>query len=57
LTERPRRREPLPLENSNLLAHHLPHAQLRIYSDAGHGFLGQYPKEFADHVNAFLEGA
>jgi pimeloyl-ACP methyl ester carboxylesterase len=43
-------------ENSNLLAHHLPNAQLRIYSDAGHGFLDQYPKEFADDVNAFLSG-
>jgi len=43
-------------ENSHLLAHHLPNAQLRIYPDAGHGFLDQYPKEFADHVNAFLNG-
>ena len=41
-------------ENSRLLAHHLPNAQLRIYPDAGHGFLDQYPQEFADHVNAFL---
>jgi pimeloyl-ACP methyl ester carboxylesterase len=44
-------------ENSHLLAHHLPNAQLRIYPDAGHGFLDQYPTEFADHVNAFLNGA
>jgi hypothetical protein len=44
-------------ENSHLLAHHLRNAQLRIYSDGGHGFLDQYPKEFADHVNAFLDGA
>jgi pimeloyl-ACP methyl ester carboxylesterase len=43
-------------ENSHLLAHHLPNAQLRIYPDAGHGFLDQYPKEFADHANAFLNG-
>jgi len=43
-------------ENSHLLARHLPRAQLRIYPDAGHGFLDQYPKEFADHVNAFLNG-
>jgi pimeloyl-ACP methyl ester carboxylesterase len=28
-------------ENSHLLAHHLPNAQLRIYPDAGHGFLDQ----------------
>jgi pimeloyl-ACP methyl ester carboxylesterase len=43
-------------DNSQLLANHLPNAQLRIYPDAGHGFLDQYPKEFADHVNAFLNG-
>jgi pimeloyl-ACP methyl ester carboxylesterase len=43
-------------ENSYLLAHHLPNAQLRIYPDAGHGFLDQYPEQFADHVNAFLGG-
>jgi pimeloyl-ACP methyl ester carboxylesterase len=44
-------------ENSYLLAHHLPNAQLRIYPDSGHGFLDQYPELFADHVNAFLKGA
>jgi pimeloyl-ACP methyl ester carboxylesterase len=43
-------------ENSYLLAHHLPNAQLRIYPDSGHGFLDQYPMLFADHVNAFLNG-
>jgi pimeloyl-ACP methyl ester carboxylesterase len=43
-------------ENSYLLAHHLPNAQLRIEPDAGHGFLDQYPEQFADHVNAFLGG-
>ena len=43
-------------ENSRLLARHLPHAQLRIYPDAGHGFLDQYPEQFADHVRAFLNG-
>jgi pimeloyl-ACP methyl ester carboxylesterase len=43
-------------DNSRLLAHHLPNAQLRIYPDAGHGFLDQYPGQFADHVNAFLNG-
>jgi pimeloyl-ACP methyl ester carboxylesterase len=41
-------------DNSRLLAQHLPNAQLRIYFDAGHGFLGQYPEQFADHVDAFL---
>jgi pimeloyl-ACP methyl ester carboxylesterase len=43
-------------ENSHLLAHHLPNAQLRIYADAGHGFLNQYPEQFGDHVRAFLNG-
>src|SRR3954462_10547273 len=41
--------------NSHLLAEHLPNAQLRIYPDAGHGFLDQYPEQFADEVRAFLE--
>ena len=44
-------------ENSRLLARHLPNAQLRIYPDAGHGFLDQHPEEFADDVNAFLNGS
>ncbi len=43
-------------ENSRLLADRLPNAHLRIYPDANHGFLNQYPELFADHVNAFLEG-
>src|SRR3954465_3275776 len=42
-------------KNSHLLAEHLPNAQLRIYPDAGHGFLNQYPEQFADEVRAFLE--
>lgn len=43
-------------ENSRLLAHRLPNAQLRIYPDSGHGFLDQYPEQFADHIRAFLNG-
>ena len=43
-------------ENSHLLAQALPNAQLRIYPDSGHGFLDQYPEQFADHVRAFLNG-
>ncbi len=43
-------------ENSSLLAHQLPNAQLRMYPDSGHGFLDQYPERFADHVRAFLNG-
>jgi pimeloyl-ACP methyl ester carboxylesterase len=44
-------------QNSHLLADHLPNSQLRIYPDSGHGFLDQYPEQFADHVRAFLNGA
>jgi pimeloyl-ACP methyl ester carboxylesterase len=42
-------------QNSHLLAERLPDAELRIYPDANHGFLNQYPELFADGVNAFLE--
>jgi pimeloyl-ACP methyl ester carboxylesterase len=41
-------------KNSQLLADRLPNAHLRIYPDANHGFLSQYPELFADHVNTFL---
>jgi pimeloyl-ACP methyl ester carboxylesterase len=41
--------------NTHLLAERLPNAQLRIYPDAGHGFLNQYPEQFADDVHALLD--
>lgn len=41
-------------ENSELLADRLPNSHLRIYPDANHGFLSQYPELFGDHVRAFL---
>lgn len=44
----------VPTVNSYLLAGHLPHATLTIYPDANHGFLFQYPREFAAEVNTFL---
>ena len=44
----------IPTVNSYLLAGHIPHAQLSIYPDANHGFLFQYPHEFAAEVNTFL---
>jgi pimeloyl-ACP methyl ester carboxylesterase len=44
----------IPTENSRLLAERLPNARLRIYPDAGHGFLFQYPVEFAGEIEAFL---
>jgi pimeloyl-ACP methyl ester carboxylesterase len=43
--------------NSQLLADRLPNAHLRIYPDANHGFLSQYPELFADHVTTFLNAA
>jgi pimeloyl-ACP methyl ester carboxylesterase len=44
----------VPTVNSYLLAGHLPNARLSIYPEAAHGFLFQYPHEFAAEVNAFL---
>ncbi|GIP47910.1 alpha/beta hydrolase [Paenibacillus sp. J53TS2] len=44
----------VPTVNSYLLAGHIPNAELMIYPDANHGFLFQYPHEFAEKVNAFL---
>ncbi len=39
---------------SYLLAGLLPHARVKIYPDAAHGFLFQHHSEFAADVNAFL---
>ncbi|MFK3979107.1 alpha/beta fold hydrolase [Micromonospora sp. NPDC050397] len=47
----------VPTPNSYLLAGHLPDAELVIYPDANHGFLFQYPQEFAGEVNRFLTRA
>jgi pimeloyl-ACP methyl ester carboxylesterase len=44
----------VPTVNTHLLADRLPNAQLKVYPDAGHGFLFQYPAEFAAEVDAFL---
>lgn len=41
----------IPTPNTYLLAGHLPSAELVIYPDANHGFLFQYPHEFAERVN------
>jgi pimeloyl-ACP methyl ester carboxylesterase len=41
-------------KNSRLLAEQLPNAELRIYPDANHGFLDQYPELFADDIAEFL---
>jgi pimeloyl-ACP methyl ester carboxylesterase len=44
----------IPTKLSYLLAGLIPDAQIRIYPDAAHGFLFQYPAEVAAEVNAFL---
>ena len=44
----------VPTPNTRLLAEHLPNARLSIYPGANHGFLFQYPAEFAAEVNGFL---
>ena len=44
----------IPTINSQLLADHLPNARLRVYPDAAHGFLFQYPVRFGGLVNEFL---
>jgi pimeloyl-ACP methyl ester carboxylesterase len=47
----------IPTKLSHLLAGLIPDAEIRIYPDAGHGFLFQYPTEVAGEVNAFLAPA
>ena len=44
----------IPTVNSQILADHLPNARLRIYPDAAHGFLFQYPRQFGELVTEFL---
>jgi pimeloyl-ACP methyl ester carboxylesterase len=44
----------IPTINSQILADRLPNARLRIFPDAAHGFLFQYPTEFAALANGFL---
>jgi pimeloyl-ACP methyl ester carboxylesterase len=44
----------IPTKLSHLLAGPIPDARIRIYPDAAHGFLFQYPDEVAAEVNAFL---
>ncbi|WP_326570777.1 alpha/beta hydrolase [Actinacidiphila glaucinigra] len=41
--------------NSWILAQHIPHAQLVVYPDSGHGALFQYPRLFCAHVARFLD--
>jgi pimeloyl-ACP methyl ester carboxylesterase len=44
----------IPTVNTHLLGEQLTNAQVKIYPDAGHGFLFQYPAEFAADVQTFL---
>jgi pimeloyl-ACP methyl ester carboxylesterase len=44
----------IPTKLSYLLAGLIPNARIRIYPDAAHGFLFQYPTEVAAQVNDFL---
>jgi pimeloyl-ACP methyl ester carboxylesterase len=44
----------IPTKLSHLLTGLIPHARIRVYPDAAHGFLFQYPAEVAGEVNAFL---
>jgi pimeloyl-ACP methyl ester carboxylesterase len=44
----------IPTKLSHLMAGLIPDAHIRIYPDAAHGFLFQYPVEVAADVNAFL---
>lgn len=45
----------VPTVNSYVLAQHIPHAQLVVYPDSGHGSLFQYPGLFVGHVSRFLD--
>jgi len=48
-------RDPMILPHySRLLAGLIPHARLKIYPDAAHGFLFQHHAEFAADVTGFL---
>jgi pimeloyl-ACP methyl ester carboxylesterase len=43
------------VDKAQLLAAHLPNAVLKIFPDAGHGFLFQHHIEFADDIAKFLD--
>jgi pimeloyl-ACP methyl ester carboxylesterase len=44
----------IPTENAHILGAHLPNARVRIFDDAGHGFVFQWSVEFARLVQDFL---
>jgi pimeloyl-ACP methyl ester carboxylesterase len=47
------RRNPAATRNTHLLGGFLPNATVSVYPDAGHGFLFQYPDQFAAEVLQF----
>jgi pimeloyl-ACP methyl ester carboxylesterase len=47
----------VPTINSFNLSQHIPHAQLIVYPDAGHGSQLQYPELFVTHTRLFLDAA
>jgi pimeloyl-ACP methyl ester carboxylesterase len=47
----------IPTKLSHLMAGLIPDARIRIYDDAAHGFLFQYPQQVAADVGQFLDGA
>ncbi len=44
-----------PTINAYTLSQLIPHAQLIIYPDSGHGAMFQYPELFVDHASRFLD--
>jgi len=44
----------IPTVNAYLMAQYLPDARVRVYPDSGHGFLFQWPEQFAGLVTSFL---
>ena len=48
-------RDATPSLASHLMAGMIPDAEIRIYPDAAHGSIFQYPTEAAQDVSAFLD--
>ena len=46
----------VPTKNSVDLAKRLPHSDLVIYPDAGHGGIFQFHEQFVQQAIAFLQG-
>ncbi|MCJ1359754.1 MAG: hypothetical protein MMC33_009756 [Icmadophila ericetorum] len=45
----------IPTVNSWVMFQKIPNAELHLFPDSGHGFLDEYPVEFAKLINAFLD--